>query len=94
MNKSNLKGLIITIGIMIVVFSLIGLFFWLLPYILLGVLIIAVVVIVIRTFKRISLSKKKDKYTENASYDDEYYNVDDININEAIDVEYQEVDKK
>lgn len=96
MNKNNLKGLVITIGIVLVVVCLIGLFFWLLPYILLGGVLIAVVVMVIRTIKNIKLSKNKDtnNYNDNVSYSDDFYSVEDINTDEAIDVEYQEVDKK
>lgn len=96
MNKNNLKGLVITIGTILAVFCILGLFFWLLPYILLGGVIIAIVVLVIRTIKNI---KNNSNYSECNNYgdnlpEDEFYSEDDVNSNEVIDVDFKEIDPK
>ena len=96
MNKNNLKGLVITIGTILAVFCILGLFFWLLPYILLGGVIIAIVVLVIRTIKNIKSNSNYSDYNNNGDDlpEDEFYSEDDVNSNEVIDVDFKEIDPK
>lgn len=89
MNKNNFKNILILVVVVAIFFAVISLFISFLPWIIIGALLIWIIKTILKKVK--SPSYKDKETSSNAA--EQYYNPDNIDITEAIDVEYKEIDK-
>lgn len=89
MNKNSFKNILIVVVVAAIFFVVINLFIALLPWLIIGGLLIWII-------KSITKKVKKSKYENKETFNEEaeqYYDSDNIDITEAIDVDYKEIDK-
>lgn len=94
MDKNIFKNLIITIGIGIIIIACTALFIQLLPFLIIGGIVIWLVVVIIRKIKKFNIANSRDEYKDDTSNPDEYTESESFDTSEAIDVDYKEIDKK
>ena len=93
MNKSTLKTLLYFILGFMIFSAILSFFFRILPFLLLGGGAIYLAVKVYGFFKKDSVRKGSNSYESSSYSSEEVYQDDYVDTSEAIDVDYEEVDK-
>lgn len=91
MNKSNLKKVLIIIALIAICIAITWVFVSILPWLLVGGIIIWLIAKIVKKVKRYKYQYEDDKDCSKGA--EQYYSEDNIDVSEAIDVEYKEIDK-